>query len=484
MNKETYSYDEWEQPIPLDSIEQPEFPINSLPSVVRNYVLAVSEATQTPIDMAGVVVLAVMATCVQGKYVVEGKPDWVEQLSLYSIVIAKPGERKSPVLRLMTKPLYEYEKEWNEENELNIERGKLEKRILEKEVNDLDVEFTKSGSLSTMNELLRKREELLNFDELQYLRLLADDVTPEALVSLMVKNRGKISIISSEGGIFEILQGRYSKSPNIDAILKAHFSEPIRIDRVGREHERIDNPNLTILLTVQPQVIEGLMSNEIFRGRGLVARFLYSYPASKVGNRKYDTEPIPDKYVVAYKELCYKLLDLPNASNRVLKLSSKAHSLSEKFANKCEPRFATDLENMAEFATKLHGSILRIAGILHLICGNTEEQYISEDTLKKAIDIGVYYMNHAKVVYQLMGIDEQTQDAKYVLQQIKSNQNTELTTYGIFRICRGKFNKCSDLIPALELLTEYGYLKEVEVEYKNVGRRSRPKYLINPHIYG
>lgn len=88
----------WELPIPFNSVTLPTFPIHCLPPVLCDYVAAVSEATQTPLDMAAVAALAVMAVCAQGKYAVQGKPDWLEPLNLYAVIVANPAERKSAIL--------------------------------------------------------------------------------------------------------------------------------------------------------------------------------------------------------------------------------------------------------------------------------------------------------------------------------------------------------------------------------------------------
>jgi hypothetical protein len=42
----------------------------------------------------------------------------------------------------------------------------------------------------------------------------------------------------------------------------------------------VQRPCLTIGLTVQPEILQGLAGRPGFRGRGLLARFLYSLPAS------------------------------------------------------------------------------------------------------------------------------------------------------------------------------------------------------------
>lgn len=57
---------------------------------------------------------------------------------------------------------------------------------------------------------LRTKYRNLKDKRVKPLRLIADDVTPEALTSLLSENKGILTIISTEGGLFDTLAGRYS----------------------------------------------------------------------------------------------------------------------------------------------------------------------------------------------------------------------------------------------------------------------------------
>ena len=71
------------------------------------------------------------------------------------------------------------------------------------------------------------------------------------------------------------MAGRYDKGTNLDVYLKGHAGEPITVDRIGRKSNHIPGPRLSMMLAIQPQVLNGLMDNPTFRGRGLCGRFLY-----------------------------------------------------------------------------------------------------------------------------------------------------------------------------------------------------------------
>jgi replicative DNA helicase len=113
--------------------------------------------------------------------------------------------------------------------------------------------------------------------------------------TLLADQKGRLAIISAEGGVFDIIAGRYNGNiPNMDVWLKGHSGDMIRIDRKGRPPEYIRKPALTLGLMIQPEVLKSIAAQRAFRGRGLVARFLYALPVSQVGYRKTGAPPLSE----------------------------------------------------------------------------------------------------------------------------------------------------------------------------------------------
>ncbi|MFC8616294.1 DUF3987 domain-containing protein [Micromonospora purpureochromogenes] len=71
---------------------------------------ATAEAYQVPRDLALFVVLAILATCVGGRRRVRVAQDWTETLSIYATVAVPSGERKSPVMSVLSAPLLKVER--------------------------------------------------------------------------------------------------------------------------------------------------------------------------------------------------------------------------------------------------------------------------------------------------------------------------------------------------------------------------------------
>ncbi|MCL1858267.1 MAG: YfjI family protein [Oscillospiraceae bacterium] len=475
----------WETPIPFKNINLPNFPVNDLPVVISDYVRAVSETTQTSPDMAATAALAILALSLQGKFLIEGKKDWREPLNLYTIVIAPPAERKSAVMMHMTEPLKRYEITENERRAPLIEQNKIVKAVLEKKKKLIEDNLAKGKLGADKSKAYEVAESLSNFEEIKPCRLFCDDITPEKLASVLYDNDGRTALLSSEGGIFDMLAGRYSGSVNIDVFLKAHSGDSIRVDRQGRKSEYVQNPTMTTLLFAQPNVIESIMSNGIFHGRGLCARFLYSIPNSTVGSRKFESRPIPDITSERYYNLINILLNIDNNNPQIISLSSRAYELLRNFANEIEPMLIDNLADIADFAGKFVGVTLRIAGLLYLAeypPQANNELILTENFMDSAIRIGKYYLEHAKAAYQLMGADEVTTQCKYILRQLSKTQPKIITVRDIMRLCQ-RFKNADVVAAPIARLCEYSYMAEQTNEYNGTGRPQAKSWEMNPLAY-
>ncbi len=331
----------------------------AIEDVIRNYVSAVAEHSQTAPDMAAVISLGVLATCLQGKYRIEGTPGYCEPLSLYTVVIAAPGERKSSVMRDMTTFLYEYEQEYNKAHSMEIRENHLQRESLERQISGLQKKLERKESREMELELRQLQEQLEETPELKPVRFFADDCSSEALISLMAANNGVFSVISTEGGIFDIMAGRYSNKSNIDVWLKGHCGDAIYVDRMTREAECIMHPALSAILSIQPSVLDEIMSNTTMTGRGLIARFLYASPPSRIGSRVFRTQPIPPEVIAAYRSLIFRLMALPIGGDaQTVHLSEKAFDLMADYFQEHEKFLVGEGQAISDWASKYIGAVL------------------------------------------------------------------------------------------------------------------------------
>jgi hypothetical protein len=181
----------------------------------------------------------------------------------------------------------------------------------------------------------------------------------------------------SEGGIFDLLAGRYSSGiPNLDLVLKAWSGDAERVDRGGRPPVFLREPLLSIGLSPQPDLLRGLATRPGFRGRGLLGRFLFLLPPSPLGFRTLEARPMGATTEAAFRAGVGAMLNWPLATDdegrprrHVIRLSREAREAWLEFARAMEStmRPGGDFEHATDWAGKAPGQAARLAGVLHCI---------------------------------------------------------------------------------------------------------------------
>jgi hypothetical protein len=487
------------EPVPLktDRMLRP-FPVDVFPEWLADMVSAVAEATQTPIDLAGCVALACLSTAAGGKVLVQVDRSWLEQVNLYTVTALPPGSRKSPVFRAMTSALKAAQAELRAAAAPRI----TEAATLARVANARAEKLAKVAEVATANPADALADATAAAMEAAALivpavpKLMTDDVTPEACVSLMDQQGGRIAVLSAEGDVFATLTGtRYSAAPNLAVFLKAHVGDSIEVDRKGRESESIERPAMTLGVTTQPTTLQGLASQPGFRDRGVLGRILYSLPANTVGERNNTPTPVPESVETTYRDALQTLVLLlaDYDTPRHLELTTDARRILLDFQDWIEPRLhprTGQLAPITDWASKLAGHVVRIAALLHLAHTFTTGYAgpVTDDTMRDAERVGRYYLDQALAVYDLMGRSHPgLDDARDVLAWItKFCDRTGRDTFARRDALRGlqsnRFPTAEDLEPALKLLTEHGQIRPKAAEKNSKGGRPSHTYEVHPTV--
>jgi replicative DNA helicase len=488
---------EWERPSPLGGHGSlPQFPVSALPSWAAAEVAAVALFTQTPADLAGTVLLSVLSAACGGRAVVEVRGSWREPVNLYAVAALPSGSRKSAVFAEMTAPLLETEHALVEKTRPQI----LENDTL-RQIARNDAERATRQATGLDNDDARKDATANAIAAAQLAeaitvpvmpRLIADDVTPEAAATLLAEQGGRLAVLSAEGGIFSILAGRYSGGiPSLEVFLKGHSGDMLRVDRRGRPPEHIARPALTLGLCVQPEILRAIAEMPGFRGRGLLARILYSLPANLVGHRQIGTPPVPEDVRATYgssvRSLVLTMAEWTDPA--VLQLTPTAAELILDAERRLEPRLdpeTGDLAGITDWASKQIGATVRVAALLHLAGHLTDGwgQPIDETTARAALAVMDYYNAHALAAFDHMGMDPTLDDARAVYRWLERTRPQQFTKREAFTgLSRSRFTKVGDLDAPLDLLAQHGYIRRVpEPERTGPGRKPSPGYEVHPDL--
>jgi len=457
-----------------------------------NMVSSVSRGTETPIELPALLGLSVVASACQRKFIVELEQNYQEPLNIWTIVALEPGNRKTAVLQTMTKPLMEWEREAIEQVSAEIKKTEAERKNQEAQINSLRSKYAKAKGVQADDlgkEIIHLETALPEIPSIP--RLWAQDITPEKLGQLMADYDEKMSVISDEGGIFDILAGRYNGGiPNLDVFLQSHAGSPVRVDRGSRKAVHMQSPALTMGLSPQPEVLKSLTSKPGFRGRGLLARFLYALPESRLGFRSLNCEPVPNDVSHEYHSGIRSLLDVKPITNSyseiepyILKLTPSAYVLWKEFQKEVEKgmRDGEIFEHIKDWAGKLPGVVGRLSGLLHCVEHSNEQPWsieINDETLSRTLTLAAFLSRHALAAFDLMGADNDLNSARKAWQWIERNRLETFSARDCFNALRGTFKRMSEINPAFDVLIERHHIFESSYT-QGVGRPSR-KFIVHP----
>jgi hypothetical protein len=504
---QTTEVDAWEAPVPLDADQnRPAFPLDALPDTLALWAKAEAEATQTPPDLAALLALDFAAAGLARKFRACPRPGWGEPLNLFIVAVLLPGERKSAVFEHAIAPILQVEVDALKDAAPKIAEEQSKHRQLQKRLETVEnkiAKITLSQNLQDLQDLqdeARKlAHELANHHVPHPPQFVCDDCTPEKLSQLLHEQGGRMLQASPEGTAFEIAKGRYSETANFDVYLKGHAGDSLRVGRVTRTAEIVDQPALSVALAVQPDVITGLAEQATMRGRGFLARWLYGLPISMTGRRKVAAAPVPSEVSAAYASLIKKLWATTGAVDEQgkpaphwLRFDQWADRALQKFERWLEPQLAEGepLSYLAGWANKLAGAVVRLAAVFSVVerleAGQAPEGTVGEPHVRAAIRLARdYFLPHAQAAFGLMGADPMIGKAKRILEWIRRKKYKEFKRHHVYGDVknRAEFPRIDALDKPLELLVRHGYLREKKpTGREGQGRPAAPTFVPWPGL--
>ncbi len=415
------------------------------------------------------------------------KRDHTEPLVLDALTVAEPSFKKSPVISMVKRPYIQFAHDWNENNKQDIFKSQAEYKLLEGKLEALE----KKKDV-TAEDIAKLQTEISNIPQSNFRRIVVDDITPESLVHQLEEN-GTLLMISDEAGMLGNFSGRYSNNvPNLDLLLKSWNGETYISDRATRASIVLKKPYMSICLACQPYVFDSMINNSAFSGSGLIARFVYCFPVSNIGTRKYDTQAVPEAVSDNYQKLIYKLLGTKftyhDEKELYLHFDGKAYNEFVQYYNDyIEPQLITDMAFCKDWGGKFHGLILRLCGIIHCVkCALTDadpiENRVGIDTFCNAIEIAGYFREQAIYAYSLGDIDLGIVKAERVLNKIRSKGIREIRQNDLYKLCRCTlFKNAADFGETMDMLEEYSYI--LRTTSKGTNNKTVTDVIVNPNIY-
>lgn len=473
---------EWDPFTPLPGRCDP-LPVEALGKVLQPLVEEIGKALQVPTDLPTNLALPLITTAAAGRWVVEVDAGWQEALCLTTLSALPSGEMKTPTLKVLDAALRDFERDIQRAAAPERSRKLATKKLAEERVTEArKVAVKKPAGGMEEKKYLAAVEHLDTIDVPALPRLLADDATPEAVVSLLAEHRA-IGVVSDEPGLFGILAGRYSNgTPQIEWFLKATSGSPIKVDRKGRDAEDVMNPALSAACCIQPGRLVELGTVKAFRDSGFLARWLFSIPSSSVGTRGA-TRPVAPGPVDHWSS---HLVDLAEAAQKyqgaepqVLRIDDAGRAALKALRAELEPDLHPDhgrYAGIADWCNKLVGTTARIAAALTLLA-DPASTVVAAETVADAVRLGRAYVSHAIAAFGLTRPNGETfSRARQVLGTIRKLADHEgrVTERDVHRKLadRAWVENAETLQPLLELLAEFGHIRRHDGKRPAGGRPS------------
>ena len=466
----------------------PPFPLDALPKWLAAWAEEAAEAEQVPLSMAAGVALGAMAIACAGKARVDmfgGEP-----LNLYLTLIDGSGANKSGIFARALRPVDDWEAarigdfnarmdEWTAKvHEATAEMARIKGTIGKGRKGDDQTqrELDQGDARQRLEEAVKAQREVETARPRQDIRRAAN-ITPEAMADHLSTAR-TVAQVSAEGAeVFETMvryQGGGKGAGKMEEVLKAWKGERLIVDRKNGTKIDVPTPTLTIVAAAQPDVLEKLRDPDGSReGRGLLGRFLYVVPVSKVGYRRLVRNKATVGAESAYREGLRRLLDLAypgeGASAPMIALNDDAWAIASAFYDETEVKLRPggELVDVASFTSKMRSHLARLAGLLHLADGHGVDEEIGKATMARALDLARHFLTHGRAAFGMMESDPESKAALKVWDIIRRlaevDEATGLLSVSPRDVQRNAPKSMRDGIQAaLSTLERFGYLRHVD----------------------
>lgn len=441
----------------------PAFPIDVLPPLMKNAILEVYANVQAPLPLIFSSAMGAISLACQSHVDVR-RPNGLESpCSLFLLVVAESGERKSSADKHFKKPILEFQQEQISKTEMAEAAHEGERLAWEAEKSAILSSIKKDSKKGSPCDLLKER--LIFHTKAKpakpnSLQLIYKDTTPEALQYGLHVNGPSAGIISDDAN--SVLGGRAMS--DLAMLNDMWGGESLHVARRSTGSFQVHSPRLTLSLMIQPRPLLKQLNRQDgqARGIGFLARCLIAYPVSTQGNRPTENRLPSWQHVPIFQKRLTEILNQhPNYQKPkvILEFSAEAQPRWVDEQNNVERAMGLwgYLTDIKDFASKFSENVARMAALFHYFEGDLGD--ISLDATTRAIAVCSWYMEEFKRLFGDIGaMSTDSADA----QQLEYFLRTKVAGRGANRISKTRLlqftplRKSARLEPALARLVDEG----------------------------
>ena len=381
------------------------YPVEAL-GPLRAAVETAQGRTLAPVAIPAASALTMAALAVQGHVDVEKLGGSRCPVSLYSMVMAVSGERKSSCDELFMNYLREHERTLNAQYKKDFASWQNKHALWEARRSKM-ISKTRKGDEWDLDSNARELDEIgpepaapPSPDR------TSSEPTFEGLVRKLREGIPSQGIFSDEGGQ---LLGGYAMNGDNRQKTESAFNDlwqgnPVRRTRAEEGAYTLYGRRLSISLMVQPFLAREYLSNPLSVMSGFMPRFLLCEPETTIGTRLQKHVRLEMMALDDFGARLTQILRTPMPmdpdsralSPRLIKLSPDAHQMLAAFGDEMELAQAPGarFSGITGFASKAAEQAARIAGVL-TAWQDLYAEAVEAETMTQAIQLARYYLGEA-----------------------------------------------------------------------------------------
>jgi hypothetical protein len=270
------------------------FPVGAMPEGCRRLIEEAAAAIGCPPDFVGLPMIAVLGSAIGNSRVLRLKRGWEEGAAIYAAVIADPGEKKTPALKVALEPAKKAQAALKEQYKRAEDEHKREQRQYEVDKRDA----AKAGEPAPPPPLPPTME-----------RTVVEDTTVERLAGIQSENLRGVVVIRDELSGWARAMDQYKqggRGADRQFWLSAWSNSYVSVDRKSQPNPLIvTRPFVSLFGAIQPAILPELGEG---RDDGLLDRFVVSYPDAELSG--WTDAEISEQAESSYASLYAKLREL------------------------------------------------------------------------------------------------------------------------------------------------------------------------------
>jgi putative DNA primase/helicase len=508
------SENDWKTPGELPNVypNVPSLDPEMIPEALRESICGIASDLQVPTEMILMPTLVCLGS-LNGSSV-QLRPDrynngWLVSTNLSGILIARSGERKSPIFNATVGPIYELQKEFTEKFVDEEEKAKGVIADLNIEIDILKAEDRKllKEEPPDKSEIKKGRDQIRRLTKDAELampkekRLITNDSTGEALGQICIPNGYALMNFRDElTGLFEAME-RPGREGERQFWLEATsgMSRGFFQDRIGRGKVYIPRMTVSMLGGAQPVRMQEMLTHVLAGGGddGLIQRFQCIVWPDGVGKfkRKMSAHKIDarEEFLKLYRIFSKSRETLPG--RREL-LSDDVYVPFSSAADFKFGKWNADLQNQLRegvfaqapayesYKNKQPQTLVALAGIHQFLewanlPAKPKDPSISVESVNWAIEMVKYFEEHARKLYSCILFRDRV-SARALAQKILEGRVVDgMPKRLIYRPNWAGLNNLTFVDLALAVLEEINWIR---IETKAAEGRPSEIIRINPAI--